>query len=610
MSPSEESFLDQVLGAHDASGERLAARLRVGAALVAVVATVLSWPTNTAGSNAVLGTGVGLFTGYALFWWFWLGRRQGHAPWRSYLSVAIDVSFSYSIALACLYNHAGVYEVYRSPPLWLVLAAANSLTALRGDSRVCWFSCALTCLYGVGLFGWINWMMDVQWVEHSSYVGPGLNLVEAAMAQLFAAAPALVGVRVSQRASKLAVDAARREREGEDERARLEWRLKVADRMVTVGTMAAGIAHEVNNPLTYVLHNLDSATRRVLMEPQLADLRVCLERAHFGTQRVHAIVAALRTFSRIDDGPRHPIDVRSTIDAALTVASSELKHRARVDIDQRESVVVLGSEAKLGQVFLNLIINAAQSIAEPDPQRHRVRICIRREGDRAVVEVSDTGSGIAPELRGRIFDPFFTTKPVGTGTGLGLSICHSIVSELGGTIDVQSEHGKGSVFRVTLPWSDDNVERTSTVRPVAQVRQEGRVLVIDDDRMVSEAVELMLAEEHAVVLAPGAAEALSMIRGGQDFDAIVCDLMMPGMNGIELFQELEKERPGLSERMLFATGGAFTRSAQSFVQRMGERVVSKPLRSDELRRKVGKLVARSHSPTPAPLRARDGSART
>jgi signal transduction histidine kinase/CheY-like chemotaxis protein len=609
MNPGEASFLEQVLGAHSASGERLAARLRVGAALVAVAVTLMGLTTNTARSNLVLVTSVGLFACYALVWWTWLARRDGYASWMSYVSVAIDVTFSYSIALACLYNHAGVYEVYRSPPLWLALAAANSLTALRGDPRVCWLACGLTVAYGGALFGWINWVMDVPWVGHSSYLGPGLNLLEAAMAQLFAGAPALVAVRVSQRSSTLAVEVARREREGEDERARLEWRLKVADRMVTVGTMAAGIAHEVNNPLTYVLHNLDSAMCRVLQDPELGDLRAHLDRAHVGMQRVHGIVAALRTFSRIDEGPRHPIDLRSTIDAALTMASSELKHRARVDIEQREPVTVLGSEAKLGQVFLNLIINAAQAIADPNPQKHRVRIVIGREGDRAVVEVSDTGSGIAPEHRGRIFDPFFTTKPVGSGTGLGLSICHSIVSELGGSIDVQSEPGKGSTFRVSLPWTDDNVERTSTVRPVAPLRQEGRVLVIDDDRMVSEAVELMLAEEHDVVLAPGAEEALALIRAGQDFDAIVCDLMMPGMGGIELFHQLQKERPGLAERMLFATGGAFTRPAQNFVQCMGERVVTKPLRSAELRRKVSKLVGRSATPAAVPPPVREGSGR-
>jgi signal transduction histidine kinase/ActR/RegA family two-component response regulator len=609
MNPSEASFLEQVLVAHDASGERLAARLRVGAAFVAVAVTMIGWTTNTSSSNAVLATSVGVYSCCALVWWYWLTQRRVYAAWMCYVSVALDLTFGYSIAVACLYNHAGVYEVYRSPPLWLVLAAANSLTALRGDPRVCWFSCGLTCLYGLLLFGWIYLRVDVDWVGHSSYVGEGLNLFEACMAQLFAAAPALVAVRVSQRASKLAIDAARRERMGEDERAQLEWRLKVADRMVTVGTMAAGIAHEVNNPLTYVLHNLDSAMRRVLKDPGLGDLRVLLDRAHAGTQRVHGIVAALRTFSRIEEGPRHPVDLRSTIDAALTMASSELKHRARVDIEQREPVMVLGSEAKLGQVFLNLIVNAAQSIAEPDPHKHRIRIYIGREGERAVVEISDTGAGIAPELRARIFDPFFTTKPVGTGTGLGLSICHSIVSELSGSIDVASVLGEGTTFRVMLPWTDDAVERTSTVRPVAQARQEGRVLVIDDDRMVSEAVELMLSEEHDIVLAPGAQEALAMIRAGQNFDAILCDLMMPGMSGIELFLELESTQPDLAERMLFATGGAFTRGAQSFVQRMGERVISKPFRSDELRSKVSKVVSRSLAlPAGAHLHVRDGSA--
>jgi signal transduction histidine kinase/ActR/RegA family two-component response regulator len=609
MDPSEASFLEQVLGAHDASGERLAARLRLGAALIALAVMLLGLPTNTPRSNAVLASSVSLYGAYALAWWYWQKRGSAYAPWMSYVSVTIDLSFGYSIAFACLYNHAGVYEVYRSPLLWLVLAAANGLTALRGDPRVGWFSFGLTTLYGAGLFAWISLTVDVPWVAYSSYLGEGLNMFEAFQAQLFVTAPALIAVRVSQRANKLAIDAARRERVSEDERAKLAWRLKVADRMVTVGTMAAGIAHEVNNPLTYVLHNLDLAMRRVLTEPSLADLRVSLDRAHNGTQRVQGIVAALRTFSRIDEGPRHPVDLRSTIDAALTMASSELKHRARVDIEQGETVFALGSEAKLGQLFLNLIVNAAQSIAEPDPNRQRIGIFIGREGERAVVEISDTGAGIAPEHRPRIFDPFFTTKPVGSGTGLGLSICHSIVTELSGSIDVQSEPGKGSTFRVTLPWTRDGVERTSTVRPVAQPRPEGRVLVIDDDPMVGEAVELMLSEEHDVVLAQGADEALSMIRAGQQFDAIVCDLMMPGMSGIELYLVLERDYPGYAGRMLFATGGAFTRSAQSFVQRMGERVITKPFRSDELRRKVGKLVVSSLSASSsAQPRARDGAA--
>jgi CheY-like chemotaxis protein len=386
------------------------------------------------------------------------------------------------------------------------------------------------------------------------------------------------------------VDTAKREQQQGEERAQLEWRLKVADRMVTVGTMAAGVAHEVNNPLTYVLLNLDMVTHRLRAENQLSDVRTYLERAQSGAQRVQAIVASLRTFSRIDEGPEQPVDLRSTLDAALTMASSEVRHRAQVDVDQGESLSVMGSEAKLGQVFLNLIINAAQAITQPDPQRHHIRIRVFREGERAVVEVSDTGCGISPEHLGRIFDPFFTTKPVGSGTGLGLSICHSIVTELSGSIDVRSTPGQGTTFTVGLPLCERPLVRSSSIRPILP-RVFGRVLVVDDDQLVSEAVELMLADDYQVKLANGADEALRLLRAGERFDAMVCDLMMPGMSGIELYYEIENEFPALAERVLFATGGAFTRPAQSFVERMGPRVITKPFSSEELRVKVRKAVA-------------------
>jgi signal transduction histidine kinase/CheY-like chemotaxis protein len=607
MSSSDDAFLSHVLRAHDASGELIAARWRAVAAGCAVLLVAGARSTNTSAANLVLAASSSIYLVFALSWLRWRTTSSHFASWMSYVSAAIDLTLCNAIALACLLNHSGAYEVYRSPLLWLALAAANGLSALRGNPRVSWFCLGLTLFFGVVLFVSVQLSGQVTWVTHATYIGAGLNPFEVFLAHLFVVLPAVLAARTAQRASDLALATARSERMREDERAELEWRLKVADRMVTVGTMAAGVAHEVNNPLTYVLHNLDAAERRVADKKELSDLRAHIERAQSGAQRVHTIVAALRTFSRIDEGPKHPVDLRSTIDAALTMASSEVKHRARVDIEQHEPILVLGNEAKLGQVFLNLIVNAAQAIPDPDPSRHRIGIRVVREGERGLIEVSDTGVGIAPEHLTRIFDPFFTTKPVGTGTGLGLSICHSIVSELSGSIDVRSELGQGTTFIVSLPLSDQPLLRTSSIQPVAPDHV-GRVLVIDDDRLVSEAVELMLSEEHEVVLADSAVTALARIRAGETYDAIVCDLMMPDMSGIELYYELEAERPVLAQRMLFATGGAFTRPAQSFVDSMGSRVLSKPFHSEELRAKVRKLVARSLSFGSAHVDAREGSA--
>ncbi|HEX6244670.1 MAG TPA: HAMP domain-containing sensor histidine kinase, partial [Polyangiales bacterium] len=451
MSSTDAAFLGQVLRAHDASGELLAARLRVFAASGLLILTLVGISVNSPAASVVLATSALAYVTYALAWLRWRSRATCYEAWVSYVSVGIDVSASYSLALASFLNQSGVYEVYRSPLQWLLLAAANGLTALRGNARVCWFSCGLTLLYGASMLTGVLVTGSAKWVSHIDYTGEGLSLFEAVLANLFSVLPAVIATWVSRRSSQLVIDTAKREQQQDEERAQLEWRLKVADRMVTVGTMAAGVAHEVNNPLTYVLLNLDMVTHRLRAENQLSDVRTYLERAQSGAQRVQAIVASLRTFSRIDEGPEQPVDLRSTLDAALTMASSEVRHRAQVDVDQGESLSVMGSEAKLGQVFLNLIINAAQAITEPDPQRHHIRVRVFREGERAVVEVSDTGCGISPEHLGRIFDPFFTTKPVGSGTGLGLSICHSIVTELSGSIDVRSSPGQGTTFTVRLP---------------------------------------------------------------------------------------------------------------------------------------------------------------
>ncbi len=608
MSSSDDAFLGRVLRADNASGELIAARWRAVAAVAALLLVFFVRSSNTAAANLVLGICSALYLAFALGWLRWRARAQHFAPWISYASAAIDLTLCHAIAVSCLFNYSGAYEIYRSPLLWLALAAANGLSALRGNPRVSWFCLALTLVYGLLLFVIVQHTGQITWVEYATYVGPGLNAFEVFLAHLFVVLPALLAARSAQRAADLALETARSQRARETERAELEWRLKVADRMVTMGTMAAGVAHEVNNPLTYVLHHLDVAERRMADRRELQDLRGHVVNARTGAERVYTIVSALRTFSRIDEGPKQPVDVRSTLEAALTMASSEVKHRARVEVQQDEPILVMGNEAKLGQVLLNLIVNAAQAIPDADPQRQRIAIRVRREGERALIEVSDTGVGISEEHLARIFDPFFTTKPVGTGTGLGLSICHSIVSELEGSISVRSALGEGTTFVVSLPLGEQPALRTSSVQPAALGRV-GRVLVIDDDRLVAEAVELMLSEEHEVRVVDSASAALAHIRAGESYDAILCDLMMPGMTGIELYFELEAERPALAQRVLFATGGAFTRPAQSFVERMGARVLDKPFRSDELRAKVHKLVARSRSlPDSTPADARDRSA--
>ncbi|HEX8436418.1 sensor histidine kinase, partial [Archangium sp.] len=182
-----------------------------------------------------------------------------------------------------------------------------------------------------------------------------------------------------------------------------------------------------------------------------AEVEQALSEALQGTERMRRIIQDLKTFSRVRPESDQRVEVHAVLDLVLSIAAAEVRHRARVVKDYDPVPAVLGDETRLGQVLLNLLINAAQAIPEGQARQHELRISTRQdEQGRVVVAVSDTGQGIAPEVLPRIFEPFFTTKPVGVGTGLGLSICHSYVQAMGGDIRVRSEVGRGTTFEVVL----------------------------------------------------------------------------------------------------------------------------------------------------------------
>jgi signal transduction histidine kinase len=253
------------------------------------------------------------------------------------------------------------------------------------------------------------------------------------------------------------------------ERKQLQEKLHAADRMASLGTLAAGVAHEINNPLSFMLSNLRfigeelralSAEGDGSLRERLKEVQEALEETLSGGDRVRDIVKDLKLFSRRDGERLGPVNLHAVLDLCGNIARGQLKHRAHLVKDYGELPPLHSSESRLGQLFLNLIVNAAQAIPDHgSAESHEVRITTRREGeDWVVVEVKDTGVGIAPEHLSRLFDPFFTTKPVGVGTGLGLSICHGIVAAMGGRIMVESELGRGSTFRVTLPLTPRNAD--------------------------------------------------------------------------------------------------------------------------------------------------------
>jgi signal transduction histidine kinase len=366
-------------------------------------------------------------------------------------------------------------------------------------------------------------------------------------------------------------------------------RLVHLDRMASLGTLAAGIAHEINNPLTYVISNLEllgeelpaalqkaASGERVSapLEEFLARLRDALE----GAERIRNIVGHVKTFSRAGEDHRTLVDVRSVLDSSIKIVASELRQKARLVRDYAHVPLVLAGAGQLGQVFLNMLLNASHAV-EGRPEDNEIRVVTGSSSDgHAIIEFSDTGVGIPASVRHRIFDPFFTTKPMSVGTGLGLSICHGIVQSLGGSIGVRSEVGTGTTFRITLPPASEAPASSRPSPPIFIRGARGRILVVDDEPRLAEAIRRMLAKEHDVTIASNAKEALELLRAVRPpFDIVLCDLYLPGMTGMDLYDTLAQERPELLGRLVFMTGGAADPRAHDFTARIKNRLLEKPI---------------------------------
>jgi len=394
----------------------------------------------------------------------------------------------------------------------------------------------------------------------------------------------------------IAIDVTDRERvQGELETSKR--RLVESDRMAALGALAAGVAHEINNPLIYVNLNLG---RLVSLERSRQDGPLALHRLELfqnireGMQRVERIVKNLRTFTWRDDGELRTVDVRVPLRAALRMASHEIQHRAHLVQEMREIPPVRGDEARLAQVFLNLLLNAAQAIPDGSAEQNEIRVGTYAEGDLIVVEVTDTGTGMPPETLARIFEPFFTTKPPDRGTGLGLAISRDIVTDHRGDMSAHSIPGQGTTVRVCLPACDETVAArmpASVPSDPAPSTMSGRILLVDDDRAVASILASTLAERHQVVVAGSGREALQVLREDSEFDAVICDIMMPDVNGIEVYESLLASDPTMCERFVFATGGAFTHAAQQFLRQVGRPVLEKPFRPSDLFAAVDELIA-------------------
>jgi PAS domain S-box-containing protein len=402
--------------------------------------------------------------------------------------------------------------------------------------------------------------------------------------------------------------------------------LSQAERLATMGMLAAGIAHEINNPLSYVLYNIQSTVEEFVRfseilrhpdearsvargslseEPSLAtgvaeeplwdyeDTVRRLRDALAGAIQIKEIARSLGTFSRVETTEAVPTDLRQPILHAINMAHNEIKYRARMVTELARTPPILGSDGKLAQVFLNLLINAAHAIGTGDIERHEIRVRTWKTAIHVCAEVSDTGPGIPVACAARLFEPFFTTKAPGVGSGLGLSICKNIVDSFGGDISFASEPGHGARFLVRFPLLEEQeLSKMGSVRPPSgqAVALRGRVLVVDDDEGVLASLRHMLGRDHDVVTAVSGTDARAVLQADQTFDLLFVDLMMPHMSGMQLHDWLVVTYPNLAPRVIFITGGAFTLEARHYLAQVTNLRLEKPLDATNTRTLANELI--------------------
>jgi CheY-like chemotaxis protein len=381
-------------------------------------------------------------------------------------------------------------------------------------------------------------------------------------------------------------------------------RIAAAERMVSVGTLAAGVAHEVNNPLAFVISNL-ALLEDALVSPERtqsprltsADVATLLRDAREGASRVATIVRDLRSLSRVEpeNEARGAVDIRRALQFSLKMAETQTRNRAHVvAVLEDDLPPVDADEPRVGQVFLNLLVNAAQAISSGSAQDNEIRVHARATADRSavLVDVEDTGEGIPESLHARIFDPFFTTKPAGVATGLGLAICHGIVKRFGGEIAlVSSAPGQGTRIRVTLPAAATHPS-PPCVSPGTSTHSElrARVLLIDDEPSLGRTVQILLQRDHDVVTVVHARHAIELLEKGERFDVIFCDLMMPEMSGIDFHARIASSAPTFLNRIVFLTGGAFTDQTRAYLAGLPNQTIEKPFSEACLRDAISQAL--------------------
>ena len=375
----------------------------------------------------------------------------------------------------------------------------------------------------------------------------------------------------------------------EARRKELEDRAHIVSRLSTLGELAAGIAHEINNPLASVISYANWLLERDIPD----DIKGDLEVINRGAKRAGDILDRLLTFA----GQRHVewdyLDINRILEITTEFRKHSLSNNNIEVIKQFDPGLpkTMADGGQLQEVFLNLIINAETSMTE---SHSGGRLIIKTEtaNDNIRICFKDDGAGISEETINKIFDPFFTTKEVGKGTGLGLSICHGIINEHGGRIYAESELGKGATFFVELPIVISTEQLKLTEPIVESERVSGdRILVVDDEPIVQQFLSEMLSGEgHKVVVIDNGNDALEKL-GSEDFDVILLNIKLPGKSGIEIYKHLQKAVKSLVRKVIFITGDAMDEDIAAFLSRTKASYISKPFDVEQLKNNVNRVLS-------------------
>jgi two-component system NtrC family sensor kinase len=368
---------------------------------------------------------------------------------------------------------------------------------------------------------------------------------------------------------------------------RTQEQLLHSEKLAAVGQLISGVAHELNNPLTAILGYSQLLTSSGQMGQQGIEYA---DKLYKQAQRTHRIVQNLLSFARQHKPERMPVQINQALEETLALRDYDLRmHNIRVHLDLAERLPVTSADPhQLQQVFLNMVNNAVDAILEHSTEGDLwVRTAL--DGDRLCIEFTDSGPGVKDASR--VFDPFYTTKPVGKGTGLGLSICYGIITEHGGIIQVRNVPTRGASFTIELPHHVASSPNFSTPGQKAIAGRDGRILLVDRDESVLEAVGTILrGRDHRVQTARNILEALALLEK-EDFDLVVADLhVSDGANGGGLSEWLARHKPALSHRLIWMCAVAPSEDAGEHISGKGRQILQKPFKANDLLAAVDQLL--------------------